>query len=216
MLADLAVRASSYASAGGTKARRCASSTSWTCRAAPQDGVWFADLGGLLPADQREALRWMRYEAHRDLPPGARVKRIAVTGDRLGWHVVFALEAPRAAVAKDFPTTGIDPGRSIAFTVAPRTARTTARATVSNCGQRKGGGDCFAGSPAWREKPIGSAARPIRTATAPMARSSGAVARVGPRQASSRRSTSWRNGIASQGAADRVLPPRRGGAAQML
>lgn len=88
-----------------------------------QDGVWFADLGGLLPADQREALRWMRYEAHRDLPPGARVKRIAVTGDRLGWHVVFALEAPRAAVAKDFPTTGrtagVDPGRSIAFTVAP-------------------------------------------------------------------------------------------------
>lgn len=88
-----------------------------------KDGVAFADLGSLIAADKREALRWVRYEAHRKLPAGAKVKRIALTYDRLGWHVVFSVEAPQPAVAKNFPrtdrTAGVDPGRSIAFTIAP-------------------------------------------------------------------------------------------------
>lgn len=92
------------------------------------DGEHFVDLGALLPAARREALRWCRYEAHRPLPEGARVKRIALTQDRTGWHVVLTIDVPRDSVAKQFPSTGrtagVDPGRTIALTVAPADSKT--------------------------------------------------------------------------------------------
>lgn len=92
------------------------------------DGSHFVDLGGLLSAVHREALRWVKYEAHRALPVQAKVKRIALTCTRGIWHVVLAIDAARESVAKKFPTTGrtvgVDPGRSVALTVAPADSQT--------------------------------------------------------------------------------------------
>jgi len=49
---------------------------------------------------------WVRLVWHRDLPPGARVKRVWVTKKADGWYATFALEVPSEAVRRPLPPTG--------------------------------------------------------------------------------------------------------------
>jgi hypothetical protein len=60
---------------------------------------------------------------HRELPPGAKIKQLALTirGDRM--FVVFMTEAPEAVLQKQFPAaggrvSGIDPGRKVALSLS--------------------------------------------------------------------------------------------------
>jgi transposase len=67
---------------------------------------------------------------HRDLPPGAKIKQVAVTirGERM--YAVLMIEAPAAVLQKVFPgaegrVAGIDPGRKIALALSTPDGGTT-------------------------------------------------------------------------------------------
>jgi len=67
---------------------------------------------------------------HRELPPGAKIKQVALTirGERM--YAVLMIEAPAAALQKVFPVAngqvaGIDPGRKIALALSTPDGATT-------------------------------------------------------------------------------------------
>ncbi|MGC8877495.1 RNA-guided endonuclease InsQ/TnpB family protein [Thermus sp.] len=53
-----------------------------------------------------QAVGWVRLVWHRDLPPGAKIKRVWVTKKADGWYATFALEAPEESVRRPLPPTG--------------------------------------------------------------------------------------------------------------
>ncbi len=53
-----------------------------------------------------QGVGWVRLLWHRDLPPGARVKRVWVTGKADGWYATFSLEVPVEALRRPLSPRG--------------------------------------------------------------------------------------------------------------
>ncbi len=71
-----------------------------------------------------ECCRAVPAVLHRPLPPGARIKQVAVTATSTGFFLILMVEAPAAAFLRPVPTlpmqtvAGIDPGRGTALTAS--------------------------------------------------------------------------------------------------
>ena len=76
-----------------------------------------------------ECCRAVPAVLHRPLPPGARIKQVAVTATATGFFLILTVEAPAAAFLRPVPAlpvqtvAGIDPGRGTALTASDTDGR---------------------------------------------------------------------------------------------